>query len=190
MPLLPYPKFCITYPVLKSSKFAHLKKIHWVPTKCRAPGTQQRTQQGDSVQFSHSVMSDSLWPHGLQHANLPCSSPSPRACSNTYSLSWWCHPTILSCHPLLLLPSIFLSIRVFPNESVFHIRWPKYWASASASVLPVNIQDWFPLGLTGLISYSPCNAQEHSSITSFPSDLSFASLWEIFPDAPCRVVRE
>ena len=57
----------------------------------------------------------------------------------------------LSCL-LLFLPSIFLSIRVFSKESVLHIRWPKYWASSSSSVLPMNIQDWFPLGLTGLIS--------------------------------------
>ena len=56
------------------------------------------------------------------------------------------------CRPLHLLPSIFPSIRVFSSESVLCIRWPKYWSSASISVLPVNIQDWFPLGLTGLIS--------------------------------------
>ena len=59
---------------------------------------------------------------------------------------------LILCCPLFLLPSIFLSLRVFSNESAFHIRWPNYGASASASVLPVNIQDWFPLGLTGLIS--------------------------------------
>ena len=57
---------------------------------------------------------------------------------------------LILCRPLL--PSVFLSIRVFSNESVLDIRWPKYWASASASVFPMNIQDWFPLGLTGLIS--------------------------------------
>ena len=60
---------------------------------------------------------------------------------------------LILCHLLLLLPSVFLSIRVFSNESVLHIRWPKYWASGSASVLPMNIQDWFPLGWTGLILY-------------------------------------
>ena len=59
---------------------------------------------------------------------------------------------LILCLPLLLPPSIFPSIRIFSNESVLRIRWPKYWASASASVFPVNIQDWFPLGLTGLIS--------------------------------------
>ena len=59
---------------------------------------------------------------------------------------------LILCHPLLLLPSIFPSIKDFSNESALHIRWPIIGASASASVLPMNIQDWFPLGLTGLIS--------------------------------------
>ena len=59
---------------------------------------------------------------------------------------------LILCYPLLLLPSIFPSIRIFANESVLHIRWPKYWVSASVSVFPMNIQDWFPLGWTGLIS--------------------------------------
>ena len=59
---------------------------------------------------------------------------------------------LILCHPLLLLPSVFPSIRVFSNELALRIRWPKYWASASATVLPTNIQGWFPLGLTGLIS--------------------------------------
>ena len=77
--------------------------------------------------FSHSVVSDSLRPHGLQHTRLPCPLRSPGACSNSCPLSRWCHPIILSCHPLLLLPSSLPSIRVFSNESAFHIRWPKYW---------------------------------------------------------------
>ena len=74
-------------------------------------------------------MSDSLWPHELQHVGLPCPSPSPGVCSDSCPLSQWCHPTISSYVPpsLLLLPSIFTSIRVFSNELVLHIRWPKYW---------------------------------------------------------------
>ena len=81
-----------------------------------------------SVQFSCSVVSDSLLPHGLQYAKLPCPSPSPGACSNSCPSSHWCHPTISSFyHPLLLLPSICQTIRVFSNKSAFHIRWPKYW---------------------------------------------------------------
>ena len=81
-----------------------------------------------SVQFSCSVMYDSLQPHGLQHARLPCPSPTSEACSNSCPLSRWCHPAISSCCPLLLLPSIFPSIRVFSNESALRIRWPKYWS--------------------------------------------------------------
>ena len=92
------------------------------------------------VQFSRSVVSDSLWPHGPQHATPPCPSPTPRAYSNSCPLSQWCHPTISSvilCRPLLLLPSIFPSIGVFSNESVLCIRWPKLW-SFSFSISPSN----------------------------------------------------
>ena len=69
-----------------------------------------------------------LWPHGLQHARLPYPLPIGRAYSNSCPLSRWCHPTISSCHPFLLPPSIFPCIRVFSNESVPRIRWPKYWS--------------------------------------------------------------
>ena len=82
---------------------------------------------------------------------------------------------LILCHPLLLPPSIFPSIRVFYSESVLHIRWPKYWVSASASVLPINIQDWFPLGWTGWISlqskglsrvFSNTTVQQHQFFNS------------------------
>ena len=85
-----------------------------------------------SIQFSCSVMSDSLQPHGLQQARLPCPKPTPGVYSNSCPLSWWCHPTISSCCPLLLPPSIFPSIRVFSNESALRIRWPKYWSFSSS----------------------------------------------------------
>ena len=98
-----------------------------------------------SVQFSHSVMSDSSRPHGLQNARPPCPSPTPRAYSNSCPLSQWYHPTISSCCPLLFLPSVFPRIRVFSNESVLHIRWPKYW-SFSLSISPSN-------EYSGLISF-------------------------------------
>ena len=81
-----------------------------------------------SVQFSCSVMSDSLLPHGLQHSRPPCPSLTPGVYSDPCPSSQWCHPTISSCRPLLLQPSIFPSIRVFSNESALHIRWPKYWS--------------------------------------------------------------
>ena len=95
------------------------------------------------LSFSCSVLSDSLWPHGLQHIRLPCSSLSPRVCSNSCPLSQWCLPAI--CHPLLLLPSIFPSIRDFASESALCIRWPKYW-SFSFSISPSN-------EYSGLISF-------------------------------------
>ena len=106
-----------------------------------------------SVQFSRSDVSNSLWPHGLQHARPPCPSPTPKVYSVSCLLSRWCHPTISSCHSLLLLPSIFLSIRVFSNESVLCIRWPKYW-SFSFNISPSNeYSGLIPLGWTGLISW-------------------------------------
>ena len=100
--------------------------------------------------FSCSVVSNSLWPHGLQHPRLPCPSSSPRACSNSCPLSHWCHPTILP--PLCHLTSVFPSIRVFSNESALRIRWPKSWRF-SFSISPSNKYsgfisfriDWFDL---------------------------------------------
>ena len=90
-----------------------------------------------TFQFS-SVMSKSLWPHGLWHARLPSPLPTPRACSNSCPSSWWYHPTISSSViPLLLLPSVFSSIRVFSNELVLLIRWSNYW-SFSFSTSPSN----------------------------------------------------
>ena len=82
-----------------------------------------------SVQFSCSVVSDSLRPHESQHARPPCPSPTPRVYSNSCPLSWLCHPGcyLILCCPLLLMPPIPPSIRVFSNESVLRMRWPKYW---------------------------------------------------------------
>ena len=89
-------------------------------------------------QFSSVAQScPTLRPHELQHARPPCPSPTPGVHPNTCPLSQWCHRTISSCHPLLLLPSTFPSIRVFFNESALHIRWPKYW-SFSFSISPSN----------------------------------------------------
>ena len=103
--------------------------------------------------YVHSVVSDSLQPHGLQHARLPCPSPFPRACSNSCPLSRWCHPTISSSVvPFSCLLS-FLASGSFPMSWLFTSGGQSIEASDLASVLPVNIQDWFPLGLTGLISF-------------------------------------
>ena len=95
--------------------------------------------------FSHSVMSDSLWPRGLKHTRLPCPSPSPRVWSNSCPLRWSCHPTISSWNPLLLLSSIFPSMKVFSNESALRIRAKKHW-SFSFSISPSN-------EYSGLISF-------------------------------------
>ena len=106
-----------------------------------------------SVQFSHSVMSNSLWPHGLQHTRLPCLSPTPGACSNSCPLSQWCHPIISSSAiPFSSCLQSFPASGSFPVNQFFELGGQSIGASASASVLPINIQDWFPLSLTGLIS--------------------------------------
>ena len=78
--------------------------------------------------FSYSVVSDFLWPHGLQHARLPCPSPSPWIYSDSCPLSWRCHPTISSSSSPFFLPSVFPSIRVSSNELALCIRRPKYWS--------------------------------------------------------------
>ena len=97
-------------------------------------------------------MSDSATPWTAAH-EAPPSLLSPGVYSKSCPLNWWYHSNYLSlCCALLLLPSIFPSIRAFSNESVFCIRWPSIGVSASASVLSMSIQGWFPLGLTGLVS--------------------------------------
>ena len=102
--------------------------------------------QSLSHQFSRSVVSDSLQPHGLQHARLPCPSPTPRACSNSCPLSRWCHPAISSSViPFSSHLQSFPASESFSNESVLRIRWPKYW-SFSFSISPSN-------EYSGLISF-------------------------------------
>ena len=106
-----------------------------------------------SVQFSRSVVSDYLRPHGLQHAKPPCPSPSPRAYSNSCSSRRWCHPTI--SFSVFLFSSCLQSLPAsgsFPVSQFFPSGDQSIRVSASASVLPMNIQDWFPLGSTGWIS--------------------------------------
>ena len=108
-----------------------------------------------SVQFSsvHSVMSNSLWPHGLQRTGLPCPSPTPRVYSNSCTLSQWCHPTISSSViPYSSRLQSFPASGSFPMSQMFASCCQSIGVSASASVLPMNSQDWFPLGWTGWIS--------------------------------------
>ena len=122
----------------------------------------------NSVQFSCSVMSDSLWPHGLQHARLPCPSPTLGACSNSCPLSWWCHLTISSSViPFSSCLQSFSASGSFLRSQFFASGDQSIGASASASVLPMNIQDWFPLGLISLQSkglsrvFSNTTVQKH-----------------------------
>ena len=105
-----------------------------------------------SMLFTHSVVSDSLWLHGLHHARPPCPSPTPRVYSSSCPLSWWCHPTILSSViPFSCLQS-FPASEAFQMSQFFTSGGQSTGLSASASVLPMNIQDWSPLGGTGWIS--------------------------------------
>ena len=96
-------------------------------------------------------MSNSLWPHGLQHGRPPCPSPTPGACSNSCPSSWWCHPTISPSVVLFSYLQSFPASRCFPMSQFFASGGQSIGTSASASVLPMNIQGWFPLRWTGFL---------------------------------------
>ena len=102
--------------------------------------------------FNHSVVSSSLWPHGLRHARLPCPSPSPGVCSNSCPCGRWCHPTISSSVTPFSCPQSLPASGSFPMSHLFTSGDQSIGSSISASVLPNNIQSRFPLGLTGLVS--------------------------------------
>ena len=107
-----------------------------------------------SVQFSHSIVSDFLQPHGLRHARIPCPSPTPGAYSNSCPSSRWCCPNIASSViPFSFCPKYFPVSGSFTVTHLFASGGQNTGVSALASALPINIQDWFPLGLTGLISF-------------------------------------
>ena len=122
-----------------------------------------------SVQFSRSVVSDSLRPYRLQHASPPCPSPTPRALSNSCPSSWWCHPTISSS----VVP--FSCLQSFPESGSFQMS--QFFASggqsigvsASALVLPMSIQDWFPFRINWLISLQSKGLSRVFSSTTFKS---------------------
>ena len=141
-------------------------------------------------QFNHSVVSDSLRPHGLQHARLPCPSPTPGVYSNTCPLSWWCHPTISSS----VVPFSFC-LQSGPASGSFQMS--QFFASrgqsigVSASVLPMNIQDWFLLGWTGWTSlqskglsrvYSNSTVQKYQFFGSHPSRSSQSTRLSSLPN--------
>ena len=130
-----------------------MKRSQWDPNSLRMGTGHLKDQTYHSVQFSHLVLSDSLQPHRLQHARLPCPSPIPRAYSNSCPLSWWWHPIISSS--VICFSSCLQS---FPASGSFQMSQllascsQSTGVSPSASVLPKNIQNWFPLGWTDWIS--------------------------------------
>ena len=124
--------------------------------------------------FSHSVVFHSLWTRGLQQARLPCPSPSPGTCSNSCLLSRWCHPTISpSIIPFSYCLQSFSASRSFLIRWLFTSGGKSIGASASASVLPKNIQDWFPLRV---IVWSPCSPRDSQGSSPTPQFKSINSL--------------
>ena len=142
-------------------KFQKLRSWHSVP----------------SVQFGHSVMSNSMQPHGLKHARLPCPSASPRVCSNSCPLSQWCHLVnhLILCHPFSSYLQSFPASGSFLMSQFFSSGGQRIEVSASASVLSMNIQDWFLLVWTGWISLQSKDSQESSSTPQFKSINSMLS---------------
>ena len=140
-----------------------------------------------SVQFSHSVVSNYLQCHGLQNARLPCPSPTPGACSNSCSLSQWCHLTISSCViPFASLFQSFPGSGSFPMSQFFASSGQSIGVLASASVLPMNIQEWFPLEWTDWISlqskglsrvFSNTTVQKHQLFGAKPSSQSNSHIY-------------
>ena len=126
-------------------------KIFWLPFDWAFPC--MSLSRLKSIQFNCLAVSDSLWPHGLQHARPPCPSPTPRVYPSSYALSRWCHPTISSSViPFSSCLQSFPASESFSMSHFFSSGGQSIGVSASASVLPMNIQDWFPLGWTGWIS--------------------------------------
>ena len=131
--------------------------------------------------FNCSVVADSLQPRRLRHARLPCPSPTPRAYPNSCPLSGWCHPTISSSViPFSSCLQSFLTLGSFQMSQLFTSGGQSIGVSASASVLPMNIQDWFPLGLTGWISLQSKGLSRVFSNTTVWKHLLFSAqpcLW-------------
>ena len=123
-----------------------------------------------SAQLSHSVVSDSLWPHGLQHTRPPCPSPTPGVYSNSCPLSWWYHPTISSSVvPFSSCPQSLPASGSFQMSQLFASGSQIIGVSASTSVLPMNTQDRSPLGWTGWSSLQSRDSQESSPTPQFKS---------------------
>ena len=143
--------------------------------------SKRHRRKGSSVQLSCSVVSDSLWPHGLQCSRLPSPSPTPGACSNSCALSQWYHPTILSSViPFFSCLQSFPAPGSFPMSQFFASVGQSIRVSASASVLSMSIWDWFLLGLTGLIFLQSKGLSRYFSNTTVQKHQLFGSqlsLW-------------
>ena len=125
------------------------------------------------LQFSCSVVSDSLWPHGLQHSRPPGPSPTPGVYSNSHPLSWWCHPTISSSViPFSSCLQSFPASESFQMSQFFTSGGQSIGVTASASTLTINTQDWFPLGWAGWISLLSKDSQKSSPTPQFKSNNS------------------
>ena len=153
--------------------------MHW--PRCYRPSlttssiTNYLLYSTSSVQFSHSVVSNSLWPHEPQHARPLCPSPTPRVCPNSCPLSRWCHPTISSSVvPFSSHLQSFPASGSFPMSQFFTSGGQSIGASASTSVLPMITQDWSPLGWTVWSPFSPRDSQESSPTPQFKSINSLA----------------
>ena len=139
--------------------------------------------------FSRSVVSNSLQPHGLQPTSLPCPSWSPRVCSNSCPLNQWCYPTISSSASLFsFCLQSFPASGSFPMSCIFASCSQSPAASALASILPMNIHGWFPLGFIGLISlqtkglsrvFSNTVVRKHEFFGAQPSLWSTSHMWDV-----------
>ena len=146
---------------------------------------QQGIRLENSVQLSHSVVFNSFRSHGMRHASLPCASPTPGVYSNSCPLSQWCHPTISSSFMLYSCLQSCPASEAFPESQLFTSGGQSIRVSASASAFPVNIQDRFPLGGTGLMLQSKGLSRVFSNITVqkhqfFGAQLSLESNSHIF----------
>ena len=140
------------------------------------------------VQFSHSVMSDSLQPHGRQHARLPCPSPTPGACSNSCSSSQWSNPTISSSViPFSSCLQSFPASGSFPMSQFFASGGQNIGVSASASVFPMNIQAWSPLGWTGWISLQSKGLSRVFSNTTVQKHQFFGTQFSLWPNSHIHI---
>ena len=173
--------FTTALPTLGQTKLIHLSylfHLHFASLSSRTlsyfPGISMMLPC--SVQFSHTVVSDSLWPYESQHAKPPCPSQTPGVYSNSCPSSQWCHPAISSSVvPFSSCPQTLTASGSFPVSQLFTWGGQSIGVSASASVLPMNTQDWSPLGRTGWISLQPRDSQESSATPQFKS-INFSAL--------------